>query len=224
VCTTDNDLRQIASFYAGAMSEARLIELAPIADRVGGLELVLISPNDPEAMLRHTQECRERGYPFAADPSQQLARMDGDAIRHLVDGAAYLFCNDYEKALLEQKTGWSDADVLGKVGVRVTTHGEKGVVVESAGSPQIKVGVVPARDTPDPTGVGDAFRAGFFAGRSWGLSLERSAQVGCLLATLALETIGTQEYAVEPSEAQKRLAAAYGPDAVAEIAPHLPTA
>jgi adenosine kinase len=173
-------------------------------------------------MVRHTQECRERGIPFAADPSQQLARMDGDAIRDLVEGAAYLFCNDYEKALLEQKTGWSDAQVLGKVGVRVTTYGEDGAVVESADSAAIRVSVVPARDTPDPTGVGDAFRAGFFAGRSWGLTLERSAQVGCLLATLALETIGTQEYRVEPSEAQKRLAEAYGSEAAAEIAAHLP--
>jgi adenosine kinase len=224
VCTTDNDLRQIASFYAGAMSEARLIELAPVSERVGGLDVVLVSPNDPEAMVRHTQECRERGIPFAADPSQQLARMDGDAIRDLVEGAAYLFCNDYEKALLTQKTGWSDDEVLTKVGVRVTTHGENGVVVESAGAPQIRVGVVPARDTPDPTGVGDAFRAGFFAGRSWGLSLERSAQVGCLLATLALETIGTQEYRVEPSDAQKRLAEAYGSDAAAQIIAHLPAA
>ena len=81
VCTTDNDLCQIASFYAGAMSEARNIELPPVADRVGGLDLVLISPNDPVAMVRHSQECRERGYAFVADPSQQLARMDGDEVR-----------------------------------------------------------------------------------------------------------------------------------------------
>ena len=85
------------------MSEARQIELAPVADRFGGLDLVVISPNDPAAMVRHTEECRERGYAFAADPSQQLARMEGEDIRKLVDGAGYLFCNDYEKALLSRR-------------------------------------------------------------------------------------------------------------------------
>ncbi|WP_242419849.1 carbohydrate kinase family protein, partial [Frankia sp. CpI1-P] len=194
VCTTDEDLNQIASFYPGAMSEAAEIELRPISDRFGGLDMVIISPNAPDAMVRHSRECRERGYAFAADPSQQLALLEGPQIRELVDGAAYLFCNEYEKALLASKSGWSDAEILAKVGVRVTTHGKDGVVIEAPESDPIRVPVVPARATPDPTGVGDAFRAGFFAGLSWELPLERSAQVGCLLATLVLETVGTQEY------------------------------
>ncbi len=119
LCTTDTDQNQIASFYTGAMSEARNIELGPVAERVGGLDLVVISPNDPLGMLRHTAECRERGIAFAADPSQQLARMDGPDICALVDGASYLFTNEYEKALTEQKTGWSDDEVLSRVEVRV---------------------------------------------------------------------------------------------------------
>src|SRR5664280_554441 len=104
MCTTDDNMAQIATFYTGAMAEARLIELAPIAERVGRLDLVLISPNDPEAMLRHSDECRERGIEFAADPSQQMAWMDGDGIRRLIDGAAYLFTNEYELHLAVQKT------------------------------------------------------------------------------------------------------------------------
>ena len=111
VCTTDEDMAQIATFYAGAMSEARAIELGPIADRVGGLDLVLVGANDPEAMLRHTRECRTRGIPFAADPSQQLAFADGETIRQLIDGADYLLTNEYEAALTEQKTGWSAAEI-----------------------------------------------------------------------------------------------------------------
>ena len=87
VCTTDADHNQIGSFYTGAMSEARQIELQTVADRVGGLDLVLIGADDPEAMLRHTEECRTRGIPFAADFSQQIARMDGEDIRILLDGA-----------------------------------------------------------------------------------------------------------------------------------------
>jgi adenosine kinase len=222
VCTTDDDLCQIASFYAGAMAEARNIELAPVAERVGGLDLVLISPNDPVAMVRHTEECRERGYAFVADPSQQLARMSGEEVRQLIDGAAYLLTNEYEKELLESKTGLSDADVLDRVGIRVTTLGKDGVVITGNGIDPVRVPAVSDVQAYDPTGVGDGFRAGFFSGLSWGLSLERAAQVGSLLAALVLETVGTQEYVVRPDEFVKRLADSYGDDAAAEVRPHLP--
>jgi adenosine kinase len=222
VCTTDDDMCQIASFYAGAMAEARNIELQPVADRLGGLDLVLISPNDPVAMTRHTEECRDRGYPFVADPSQQLARMSGDDIRQLIDGATYLLTNDYEKELLESKTGLSDDEVLDRVGVRVTTLGKHGVRITGRNMAPVDVAVAQVVEAYDPTGVGDGFRAGFFAGLSWGLSLERSAQVGALLATLVLETVGTQEYAVRGDEFVKRLADSYGDDAAEEVRPHLP--
>jgi len=221
VCTTDEDMCQIASFYAGAMAEARNIELAPVAARLDGVDLVLISANDPEAMLRHTQECRDRGYPFAADPSQQLARMSGEQVRGLIDGAAYLLTNDYEKDLLESKTGLSDADVLDRVGVRVTTLGKHGVRITGRDMDPVQVPVAREIQAYDPTGVGDGFRAGFFAGLSWDLSLERSAQVGALLATLVLETLGTQEYAVHGDEFIKRLADSYGDAAADEVRPHL---
>ena len=217
LCTTDADMCQIASFYPGAMSEARDIELQPVVDRIGELALVVISPNDPDAMLRHTEECRQRGLPFAADPSQQLARMSGDEIRQLIDGATYLLTNDYEKGLVEQKTGWTDADVLARVGTRVTTHGPKGVVVEQAGQPAVTVEAVAERRKADPTGVGDAFRAGFLSGQLRGLSLERSAQLGSLLATLALEVEGPQEYDVDRGIVLDRLGSNFGTPAATEI-------
>jgi len=220
ICTTDSDQAQIATFYTGAMSEAREIELAPLLAGQA-VDLVVISPNDPEAMLRHTEEARYRGIPFAADPSQQLAWADGPLIRSLVEGAAYLFSNEYEAALIAQKTGWSDEEVLSRVGIRVVTHGKDGVRVEQAGADPVQVPVVPARTVADPTGVGDAFRAGFLAGLAWGLSLERCAQVGCLLATHVLETVGTQEYRLEPQRALERFTEAYGEDAAAEVAAHL---
>ena len=135
LCTTDADHNQIASFYPGAMSEARDIELAPVAARLGDLDLVVVGANDPEAMIRHTDECRTRRIPFAADPSQQLARMEREEIRRLVDGAAYLFTNEYEAGLTEQKTGWSAEQILERVAVRVTTHGAKGSIVERRGEP-----------------------------------------------------------------------------------------
>ncbi len=222
VCTTDQDQCQIASFYPGAMREARDIELAPIAQRVGGLDLVLVSPNDPEAMVRHAEECRERGYALAADPSQQLAIMTGEQIRAMVTGARYLFCNEYEKGLLEQKTGWSDAEVLEHVDVRITTHGARGVLIEAPKeNVRLEVPVVPATTIADPTGVGDAFRAGFLAGLSWDLPFERAAQVGSLLATLVLETVGPQEYEVDSEDLLARFRSTYGDEAADEVAPHL---
>jgi adenosine kinase len=221
VCTTDSDHAQIASFYAGAMQEAREIELAPIAERVGGLDMVVVSANDPEAMLRHTEECRQRGYPFLADPSQQVAWMDGSGIRQLIDGATYLFTNEYEAALAEQKTGWSAEEILDRVGTRVTTLGAKGVRIDRKGEPSVQVECPPEDRKVDPTGVGDAFRAGFLAALAWNLSLERAAQVGNLLATYVIETVGTQEYELGRARFLQRFEGAYGPQAVAEVEPHV---
>jgi adenosine kinase len=221
LCTTDLDQNQMASFYTGAMEEARFIELAPIHERIGGLDLVVISPNDPEAMLRHTRECRQLGVPFMADPGQQLARMDGDQVKKLVDDAAYLITNDYEKALLESKTGWSSDEVLSRVGTRITTLGPKGCLIETADGVGCEVTAAPEQRREDPTGVGDAFRAGLLAGLAWRLELERSAQVGSMVATYVLEHVGTQEYELDPEDFLARLGSVYGADAASQVRPHL---
>ncbi len=217
VCTTDVDMAQIASFYPGAMSQARNIKMADLVAAVGIPELVIVGANDPEAMFAHTDECRALGLAFAADPSQQLARLSGEEIRRLVDGATYLFSNDYEWDLMLSKTGWTDADVLGQVGLRVTTLGAKGVDIVGADGTNIHVGVVPETAQVDPTGVGDAFRAGFLTGRGAGLDLQRAAQLGSLVAVLVLETTGTQNWTWDLGIAGERLADAYGADAATEI-------
>jgi adenosine kinase len=217
-CTTDQDQNQVGTFYPGAMAEAALIELAPL----GPFDLVVVAPNDPGAMLRHTAECRDSGTPFAADPSQTLTFLDGGAIRTLVEGARYLFTNEYEAGLVREKTGLSDADLLEMVDIRVTTHGDKGVVVSRKGEPDLTVGVAPAREVAEPTGVGDAFRAGFLTGTAWGLELERACQVGALLATHVVETVGTQEYTFTSAGFLSRLEEAYGEAAAADVAPRLP--
>jgi adenosine kinase len=222
VCTTDDDMCQIASFYTGAMAEARLIELEPVAARHGGLDLVMISPNDPEAMLRHTEECRQRGYPFAADVSQQLARMNGEQVRSLVTGARFLFTNDYELQLLLRKTGWTETDVLSRVGMRVTTLGEKGVEIVGLDRVRLQVAAVPETAKVDPTGVGDGFRAGFLAAVNGGLSIERAAQLGSLVAVNVLESVGPQEWTWSRGDALTRLSEAYGPEAAEEITAVMP--
>ncbi len=221
VCTTDSDMAQIATFYAGAMSEARDIELGPVAERVGGLDLVLVGADDPEAMRRHTQECRVRGIRFIADPSQQLAFADGPTIQGLVDGAEFLFTNEYEAHLTELKTGWSHDEILSRVGTRVITRGADGVTIDRQGEPTISVGVAREVRRADPTGVGDAFRAGFLTGLAADLSLRHCAELGSMLATYVIETVGTQEYVLGKARFLERLAEAYGQESAAEIGHHI---
>ncbi len=219
--TTDTELNQIASFFPGAMSEARDIELQPIMDKTGKLDLLVISPDDPEAMLRHSEIAREQGIRYAADPSQQMARMDGDDIKKLIEGAAYLFMNEYELALACQKTGWSDADILDRVEVRIVTLGSNGAKVEQKGQPTVTVGIAKEKGKVDPTGVGDSFRAGFIAGLAWGLDHERCAQLGSMLATYVIETKGTQEYRFTRDEFLGRFKEAFGDAAANDVSEHL---
>jgi adenosine kinase len=217
VCTTDTTMAQFASFYPGAMSEAREIELLPIVERVGEPDYVLIGADDPDGMLRHTEECRQRGYRFIADPSQQLAFGEGDLIRKLIDGAHLLFSNEYESHLIESKTGWSAEEILELVGTQVITLGKDGVKIVAKGQEPIVVPALSNVNAVEPTGVGDAFRAGFLAATEWGLSHERAAQVGCTLAAYVVETVGTQEYTFTREEFVARLGASYGDDAAGEV-------
>lgn len=221
VCTTDNDMAQMASFYPGAMSEGREVEIGPIAAAHGGFDLVLIGAHDPEGMRRNTIECRTKGIPFVADPSQQLAFGDGPLIRELIEGAAYLFTNEYESHLTEQKTGWTGEEILDRVGIRVITRGKDGASILRKGEAPIEVKVASINGAVDPTGVGDAFRAGFLAGLSWDLSLERCAQLGSVLAAHVIETVGTQEYVLRRDTFLERFHDAYGSSAAQEIAPRL---
>jgi adenosine kinase len=220
VCTTDEEMCQIGSFYAGAMGEASKISIAD-AWKATDADLAVISAYDPAAMVQHSAECRENGFRFAADPSQQIARMTGEQMVGLIEGADLLFTNDYEKSLLESKTGLSEADVAAMVNVRVTTLGSKGVEISGRDMDRVHVPVARERARHDPTGVGDAFRAGLLTAREWGLPWDRSAEVGSLLATMVLETVGTQEYQVEKSEFSARLGESYGDDCAADVLPYL---
>jgi adenosine kinase len=199
------------------MAEDAVIELAPIAEQAGGIDLVLVGAGDPEAMKSFTAQCRRLDIPFATDTSWQVARLDGTDVRTLLDGAQYLFANEYEAALTEQKTGWSAEEIVNRVRVRVTTLGQDGVRVDRAGQQPLMIPAVLAQPK-EPTGAGDAFRAGFLAAIASGLGLERGAQLGNLIAACALETVGPQEYEVKPEPLTSRFGATYGSAAADELA------
>lgn len=215
--TTDDAHAQIVTFYPGAMSKAREIDIASIHQQ-HPIDLLLIGPDDPAGMQRHTQTARTLGIDFAADPSQQLAWADGELIAELIDGAAYLFSNDYEAALIEQKTGWSPDEVQRRVGVRVVTRGKDGVSVFPGAGEQIDVKAIEGVQPVDPTGVGDSFRGGFLAAISSGLSFERAAQLGCTIAASVVETTGTQEYTLRRDDFLARISQNYGAAAATELA------
>ncbi|MCG5447243.1 carbohydrate kinase family protein [Micromonospora sp. NIE79] len=216
ICTTDTDLCQIASFYPGAMGEPDRISLDGVAARAGGLGLVILAAENPDTMLARAAACRRLGLPFAADPSQQLARMPSADIEAMINGARYLLTNEYEAALLESKTGLSEDDILRRVGVRVVTLGANGVRITGQDGdflvPAAQVGAI-----VDPTGVGDGFRAGFFAALAADLPIERAAQVGCVLAAHVLEVEGPQEYTIDADAFERRLAESYGSDVAVDV-------
>src|SRR6516164_5159083 len=214
--TNDEMGNQIASFYPGAMSEDGSIDITSFA-AANGVDLVLIGAGDPAAMQRFTADCRAAGIPFAADFSQQVAFLDGESMRTLIDGAAYLFCNEYEEAVIEQKTGWTSQDILDRVETRIITLGAAGARVERKGAEPVVVGPVKDATLVEPTGSGDAFRCGFLAATAWGLTTERAIQLGNLMAVHCLETVGPQEYELKPGPLADRAAAAYGDQAAAEL-------
>ena len=153
--TTDQSNAQIASFYPGAMGVAAQQSLHDLKDRPN---LVVVSPNSPDAMMKFPAECRELGIPYLYDPSQQILRLEGAELARDMEGAHFLFVNDYEFGLISKKTGLDLANMLKHVDVIVVTRGKDGSSVYAAGK-EYNIPVVPEVQIVDPTGVGDAFRA-----------------------------------------------------------------
>jgi adenosine kinase len=207
-CSTDQAANQIASFYTGAMANAGELSFRTIPG-LKGEGLVIISPNDPEAMVQYAQECSTLGIRYIWDPGQQCARMDGTQLSEGISGAFMVIVNDYEFELLRQKTGMSERDVQDEVEVLVITRGEKGCSVFAGGSQKDVAAVLPVR-IEDPTGVGDAFRGGFMKGLATGVSYEECARLGSVAATYALEHLGGTSHAYSLDEFRARYAAHYG--------------
>jgi len=192
--STDLDQNQLASFYSGAMARARRLSIAEMNVEAGSL--AIISPNDPEAMERYTAECRELSIPFLYDPSQQVARLSGEELLEGMRGAAMLIVNDYELGIVSQKTGLSREALEDLVPVLVATHGAEGSTISALGPGGRKRHTIPpARleaEAVDPTGVGDAFRAGLIRGMRLGLSWEIAGRMGSVAAVFGLESLGPQ--------------------------------
>lgn len=198
---TDRSNAQIASFYPGAMAYASEHSLYNLEGTPP--ELVMISPNDPQAMLRYVRECQELGWPYIYDPSQQIVRLTGEYLLEGIRGAQALFVNDYEFALVQKMTGLQIADILEHAQFMVITRGEQGASVYAA-SEACHIPVVRPERIIDPTGVGDAFRGGFLTGYGLGLDWETCGRMGVLAATYCMEQRGPQGHFYSPAEFVKR--------------------
>jgi len=205
--STDQDNNQIASFYSGAMSKARLLSFRDLDPRQVGL--AIISPNDPGAMVQYVQECHDLGIPYIYDPSQQIVRLSGDELVQGATGARLLILNEYELGMFRNKTGLSAEEVCALPETLIVTRGEEGSHIWADGH-RLGIPSVPPRTLAEPTGVGDAYRAGIMKGMLHGCSWETTGRIASLAATYVLEVHGTQGHNYTQSEFETRFCSAFG--------------
>jgi adenosine kinase len=215
--TTDRDQNQLGTFYSGAMDRARDLSFRDVDPRT--VDMAVIAPNDPEAMARYARECRDLGISFVYDPSQQVAQLTGDELLAGVEGATIFIGNEYEFGVIEKKTGLAESELLARVPVLIITRGGEGSTIALRGGTQenpdgartIRVPPAEVEATElDPTGVGDAYRAGLLAARLAGLPWEVAGRVGSIAAVYALETIGPQPLPYSMAEFRARYEANFG--------------
>jgi adenosine kinase len=204
-CSTDRNNNQIASFYAGAMADADTLSFRT----AGPIDLVIVSPNDPKAMIQYAEECRALGVRYIFDPGQQCARMDGDELKAGLVGANIVISNDYEYELIREKTGLDVDALLERSEAVIVTRGKDGSTIYTPEG-RIDIPAVPEHRVADPTGVGDAFRGGLMKGLAIGADWETCGRLGSVAATYALEHVGGQSHAYSLEEFRERYAAQFG--------------
>ncbi len=210
---TDQEQNQIASFYTGAMAHARNYSLA---DRgLTGADMVIVSPNDPVAMVNYCQECRDLKIPYAYDPSQQVAFMSGEDLTASIPGATYLLGNEYEMAVIAKKTGWAQDDLRERVDNLIVTLADKGSIIYK-GDEVIEIPAAKVTNIVEPTGAGDAYRGGFFAGLSLGLPWAVAGRIGALCGAYCLENLGPSTHSFAWAEFADRYAQNFGQEPLLE--------
>jgi adenosine kinase len=195
---TDMDDNQITAFYMGAMGEAHKSKY-PMAN----VQLAIIAPNDTVAMVKYAKECQENKIRFIADPGQSIPALSAKELRDLITGAYVLVCNDYEWALIQEKTGWDLKEVLSRINYLIITYGENGSKIWCQDATVTEVPIYKPKELIDPTGCGDAYRAGLMYGISNCYSIEKSASIGAWIAARAIEKAGTQNHKITRNEFKK---------------------
>ncbi len=204
---TDKADNQLVAFYPGAMTRAKDLTLEGLG--LGADDMVIISPTDPEAMSRYAEECRNMGVPFLFDPGKQTPRLEGDQILGGLEGASVLVSNDYEFAMMSEKTGRSEEELIRSAPLTVVTRGEQGSMIYSSGE-TLEIPVAPISEVVDPTGAGDAYLAGLVFGLAREFPLEVVGRVATLAAAFVIEQRGCQEHYYTPEVFAERYKCAFG--------------
>ncbi|MFA6547955.1 MAG: carbohydrate kinase family protein [Candidatus Magasanikbacteria bacterium] len=206
--TTDADDNQITAFFGGPLSLAKDKKIADLVKEK--FNLALISPTDKEVMMQHLKECKEMGVKAIFDPGQQITAFSEIELKKMISQSEFVIGNDYEIKLLQERTGWNEEEILKNTNVLITTLGENGSVIKTAGGETVTAGVCPPMSFDDPTGAGDAYRAGFFVGYEKGFDWKLCAQIGAVAASYAIETYGTQEHKFTKQEFCERYEKTFG--------------
>jgi adenosine kinase len=203
--TTDLSNNQITAFHPGAMGHSHLNEVG----QASNVALGIVAPDGRDGMIQHAQQFAAANIPFIFDPGQGLPMFGGEDLKAFVQQAGWVTVNDYEWGLLSDRTGWNEAEVTRHVGALVITHGGEGSTVFTAGG-KLDIPPAPARAVVDPTGCGDAYRAGLLHGLIHGLPWEKTARIASLMGSLKIESRGTQNHTFTAAEFRRRYESLFG--------------
>ena len=202
--TTDQDNNQITAFHPGAMQLSHQNKVSSAKD----ISIGIVAPDGRDGMIQHADGFAEGGIPFIFDPGQGLPMYDGKDLKRFVEQATWVAVNDYEWQMIQQKTGWSESDVTQQVEALIVTRGAEGSVIHTKGGP-LTIPCAKPKAVVDPTGCGDAYRAGLIHGLLHGLDWPTTGRIASLMGAIKIETLGTQNHKFTPAEFQQRLAAAF---------------
>ncbi len=204
--TTDKDDNQITAFFNGALQEASELSIGDVKEKI---DLAIVAPTKKEAMMKHAKECYIKKIPFVFDPGQQVTALTSQELMQAIGQASFVIGNDYEMKLIEQKTRWDTEELLQHVQTVIITLGERGSIIRTKDE-LFEIASCPPRSVDDPTGAGDAYRAGFFTAYTGGYDLETCGQVGSVAAVYAVECYGTQNHRFIQDEFTTRVKEMYG--------------
>jgi len=202
--TTDLDNNQIWAFHPGAMQQSHFNKVADAKD----VALGIVAPDGRDGMIQHANQFAEAGIPFIFDPGQGLPMFDGKDLARFVEQATWVAVNDYEWQLIQQKTGWTESDVTQQVEALIVTRGAEGSLIHTKGGP-IEIPCAKVGAIVDPTGCGDAYRAGLIHGLLHGLDWQTTGRMASLMGAIKIESLGTQNHKFTSAEFQQRLSAAF---------------
>jgi adenosine kinase len=204
--TTDLDNNQITAFHPGAMGQSHLNKVTD-AD---GVSIGVVAPDGRDGMIQHAKQFAEAGIPFIFDPGQGLPMFGSEDLRTFIEQASWVTVNEYEWNLMSERTGWKEADVTRHVAALIVTHGGEGSTVFTADGSKLQIPPAPARSVVDPTGCGDAYRAGLLHGLMHGLPWEKTCRIASLMGSLKIESRGTQNHSFTRDQFKQRYETLFG--------------